>query len=89
MKKIPLRTCIVTREKCEKQSLMRVVRTPEGTIIYDATGKVNGKGAYLKKDEAVVNKAKKNKVLDRLFEMEIPESLYESLLEVIESAKTN
>ena len=80
MKKIPLRTCIVTREKCEKHELLRVVRTPEKEIIFDSTGKANGKGAYLKKDKDVIMKAQKNKILDRVFEMEIPDDLYTALL---------
>ena len=45
MKKIPLRTCVVTKEKCEKRDLLRVVRTPEKEVIYDESGKANGKGA--------------------------------------------
>lgn len=83
MKKIPLRMCIVTREKLEKRELLRIVRTPEGNIVYDEIGKQNGKGAYLKKDIDVINKAQKTKVLDRLFEMEIDNSLYETLKDVI------
>ena len=50
MKKIPLRTCVITKEKCEKKDLLRVVRTPEGNVIYDKTSRANGKGAYVKKD---------------------------------------
>lgn len=49
MKKIPMRTCVVTREKLEKKDLLRVVRTPEGKVIVDDTLKSNGRGAYLKK----------------------------------------
>ena len=80
MKKIPLRTCIITKEKCEKHDLLRVVRTPEGQIIYDASGKANGKGAYLKKDKEVILKAQKNKVLDRIFEIEVSADVYTELL---------
>lgn len=80
MKKIPLRTCLVTREKCEKHDLLRVVRTPEQTIIFDKTGKTNGKGAYLKKDKDVILKAQKTKVLNRVFEMEVPDEIYTELL---------
>ena len=47
-KKMPMRTCVITREKCEKKDLVRVVRTPEGSVIVDVTGKQNGKGAYFK-----------------------------------------
>ena len=83
MKKIPLRTCVITKEKCEKHDLLRVVRTPEQEIIYDATGRANGKGAYLKKDKEVILKAQKNKVLDRIFEIEVPDSIYDELLGVV------
>ena len=50
VKKIPLRTCVITKEKLPKAELVRVVRTPEGEVIIDTTGKANGRGAYLKKD---------------------------------------
>jgi predicted RNA-binding protein YlxR (DUF448 family) len=83
MKKIPSRTCVVTREKLPKQDLIRVVRTPEGEVVVDATGKLNGRGAYLKKDSAVFEKAKKSKTLDRHLEMEVPDSLYEALNDLI------
>ena len=59
-KKIPLRTCIVTKEKLPKQELIRVVRTPEKEIIIDETLRANGRGAYLKKDLEVFEKAKIN-----------------------------
>lgn len=83
MKKIPCRTCVITKEKLPKQELIRVVRTPEGKIEIDETGKVNGRGAYLKKDAAVFEKAKKSKALDRHLEIEIPDSLYESLNDLL------
>ena len=57
VKKIPMRTCIVTREKLPKGQLVRVVRTPEGTVVIDTTGRTNGRGAYLKKDLQVIEKA--------------------------------
>jgi len=83
MKKIPSRTCIVTREKLPKQDLIRVVRTPEGEVVVDTTGKLNGRGAYLKKDSAIFEKAKKSKILDRHLETEVPDSLYEALNDLI------
>ena len=64
MKKIPLRTCTVTKEKLPKQELIRVVRTPEGKIEIDLTGRLNGHGAYLKKDLSVIELAKKKKILN-------------------------
>ena len=56
IKKIPMRSCVVTREKLPKQELVRVVRTPEGEVIVDLTGKANGRGAYLKKDLSVLDR---------------------------------
>ncbi len=83
-KKIPLRMCVVTRERFEKRELMRIVRTPEGDVLIDISGRVNGKGAYLKKDVEVINKAKKNKILDKALEVNIPDSLYEDMFKLIE-----
>ncbi len=79
VKKIPMRTCVVTKEKLPKQELIRVVRTPEGNVIVDQTGKANGRGAYLKKDIATFDKAKQSKVLNRHLETEVPDSIYEEL----------
>ena len=83
MKKIPMRSCVVSREKCEKRDLLRIVRTPEKEVIIDETGKANGRGAYLKKDKDVINKAKTTKALEKVLEIEIPDSLYEEMLEKI------
>jgi len=82
-KKEPLRTCVVTREKTNKMNLIRVVRTPEGSVIVDPTGKANGKGAYLTKSIEVINKSEKNKILDKVLEVEVPESIYEELKKII------
>lgn len=79
MKKIPYRTCIVTGEKLEKKDLIRVVRTPEGNVLVDETGKCNGKGAYLKKDLSVFDKAEKSKILNRKLEVDVPVSIYDEL----------
>ena len=75
IKKIPMRTCIVTKEKLPKQELIRVVRTPEGNIVIDETGKANGRGAYLKKDVEVFEKARKSKILNRQLEVDVPDTL--------------
>ena len=79
MKKIPMRSCVITGEKLPKKDLIRVVRTPEGTVIVDETGKVNGKGAYLKKDIETFEKAQKTKILNRKLEVEVPDTIYEKL----------
>ena len=78
-KKIPMRSCVVTKEKLPKKDLVRVVRTPEGNVIIDLKVKANGRGAYLKKDLEVINKAQKTKVLNRHLEIEVPETIYEEL----------
>ena len=82
-KKIPMRTCVVIREKYPKKELIRVVRTPEGDIKVDTTGKANGKGAYLKLAKEVIDKARVNKALDRALEIEIPHEIYDELEKLI------
>ena len=83
VKKIPMRTCIVTREKLPKGQLVRVVRTPEGMVVIDTTGRTNGRGAYLKKDLQVIEKAMTSKVLNRALETEVPSEIFEQLKELV------
>lgn len=83
MKKIPLRTCVITKEKLPKQELIRVVRTPEGIVQIDETGKMNGRGAYLKKDIEVFKKAQKTKVLNKILEIEVNDTIFEELEKTI------
>ena len=83
MKKIPMRSCVVSHEKCEKKDLLRIVRTPLKEVIIDESGKANGRGAYLKKDKDIINKAKQTKVLDKVLEVEIPDNIYDEMLEKI------
>ena len=83
MKKVPMRTCVVSKEKCEKRDLLRIVRTPEKEVIIDETGKANGRGAYLKKDKDVIKKARNSKILDNVLEVAIPDSIYDEMLEKI------
>ena len=82
-KKIPMRTCVVTKEKYPKKDLIRVVRDTTGNVIVDLTGKVNGHGAYIKKDIEVLLSAKKSKVLERYLEVEINDDVYNKLEEII------
>ncbi len=84
VKKIPLRTCVVTREKLPKQELLRVVRTPEGNVVVDDSGKMNGRGAYIKKDVTVLEMAQKKKVLERHLECNIEESVYDEIKKRLE-----
>ncbi len=83
MKKIPLRTCVVSKEKLPKQELVRVVRTPENEIVIDLSGKANGRGAYLKKDIEVINKARTTKILNRHLEANVPDTLFDELEKIV------
>lgn len=78
MRKIPIRTCIVTHEKLPKKELIRVVRTDSGVIV-DQSGKVNGRGAYLKIDKEVFEKAKKTKILNKHLEIDVDDSIFDEL----------
>ena len=83
VKKIPMRTCVVTGEKLPKKDLLRVVRTPEGNVIVDTKGKANGRGAYISKSLEAVEIAKKKKVFDRELEVEVPAEIYDELKRII------
>ncbi|NLM62927.1 MAG: YlxR family protein [Mollicutes bacterium] len=83
-RKIPMRRCVITKEQLQKKELIRVVRTPEREVIVDLTGKQNGRGAYLKKDIEVINKAQKSKILEKHLEVEIPDSIYDELRQIVE-----
>lgn len=83
-KKIPMRTCVVTKEKYPKKELIRIVRTPLMEVVIDKTGKLNGRGAYIKYDLATIEKAKLSKALDRSLEIKVPETIYEELIKGLE-----
>ena len=84
-RKIPMRSCVVTREKLPKQELLRIVKTTDGNILGDVSGKINGRGAYIKKDIAVLEKAIKSKVLERQLETTISDDVYEEIRKIIEN----
>lgn len=77
VKKMPERTCVVTREKCLKKDLLRIVRCPDGIVRVDLTGKMNGRGVYVKKDVDVIEKAYLSKILDKNLEVNVPDSVYD------------
>lgn len=87
MKKIPLRTCVISKEKLPKQELIRIVRTPDGEVIIDETGRANGRGSYLKKDIDVIEKAYKTKALNRHLEVDIPEYIFEKLKTIVKDER--
>lgn len=82
-KKIPLRKCVITQEQLPKQELIRVVRTPEQEVKIDLSGKLNGRGAYLKKDLEVIEKARNKKTLNRILKVEVDDAIYDELEQLI------
>ena len=84
-KKIPMRQCLGCREMKPKKELIRVVRSPEGTISLDFRGKANGRGAYVCPDPACLKKAIRAKALERAFETTIPEEIYAQLTAQMEA----
>lgn len=87
-KRIPLRQCVGCGEMKSKKEMMRVLKTAEGPIVLDVTGKKNGRGAYLCLSEECFKKARKNKGLERSFKMSIPEEVYESLKKEFEELES-
>lgn len=85
MKKIPMRRCVATGESLPKKELLRIVRTPQGEVIIDESGRQNGRGAYLKRSKEALEQAKKRKALARALECEIPEAVFEKLAEMFEN----
>ena len=88
-KKIPIRTCLGCGEPKEKKVLIRVVRTPEGEILLDSTGKKSGRGAYVCPNPECLQKAKRAKKLERSFGCEIPEAVYQTLDEQLKGGALN
>jgi predicted RNA-binding protein YlxR (DUF448 family) len=79
MKKVPLRQCIGCQEMKSKKEMIRVIKTAEDEIMLDATGRKNGRGAYLCPSMECLKKAVKGKGLERSFKMAIPKEVYETL----------
>lgn len=79
MKKVPIRKCIACNEHFEKKSLIRVVRTPQGDIVLDNTGKQNGRGAYVCNSQACLSRVLSKKNLQRVFQCQIEEEVIEKL----------
>ena len=84
-KKIPMRQCLGCREMKPKKELIRVVRSPEGTISLDFRGKANGRGAYVCPDPGCLKKAIRAKALERAFETRIPDEIYALLTAQMEA----
>lgn len=82
-KKKPARRCMACNEQKEKKELLRIVRTPEKNVEIDLTGKKNGRGAYICKNESCLNKIIKSKRLENILEINIDSSFYEKIRGVI------
>lgn len=87
MKKIPLRRCVATMTQVPKKELLRIVRTPEGGVKIDLTGKANGRGAYLLRTLEAVELAQKKGALSRALECQIPNEIYDEIRKLINDAK--
>ena len=86
-KRVVLRTCVVTKEQLEKKDLLRIVKSKDGIVSVDKTGKANGRGAYIKKDLEVLELAKKTKALDRALETTISDEVYTQIENAIKKNK--
>ncbi len=82
-KRKPLRRCIACNNQKEKQELLRIIRNPQKELEIDLTGKKNGRGAYICKNEECLNLAKKTKRLERALEVNVKEDFYEEIRGVI------
>ncbi|MBR6522701.1 MAG: YlxR family protein [Oscillospiraceae bacterium] len=88
-KKIPMRQCMGCREMKPKKELIRVVRSPEGSVALDFKGKVPGRGAYLCPDLQCLKKARKSGSIGRVLEVEIPAEIYDEMETVMEQEAAN
>ena len=88
-KKIPMRMCLGCGESKPKRELVRIVKSPEGEISLDFTGKKSGRGAYICRDSECLKKARKNKRLEKSFSCRIDDSIYEVMENEIRSESEN
>ncbi|MFV0381772.1 MAG: RNase P modulator RnpM [Breznakia sp.] len=83
MKKVPLRKCIATGEQLPKQELIRIVRTPEKMVVVDESGRMNGRGAYLKRSSDAIDIAQKKNSLRRALNVEVDSNVYDELRKLV------
>lgn len=84
-RKIPLRKCVGCNEQKTKKELIRIVKSKEGEISIDFSGKAHGRGAYICPDEECLKAAQKRKAFNRAFQQEIPQDIYEKLIEELKN----
>ncbi|MBM7617575.1 putative RNA-binding protein YlxR (DUF448 family) [Weissella uvarum] len=83
-RKIPMRKDIVSGEMVAKQELVRVVKTPEGDVQLDPSGRANGRGAYIKLDVPTAEQAKAKRTFDRAFQTKLPDDFYDDLIAYVD-----
>ena len=83
MKKVPLRKCAATGDMLPKKEMIRIVRSKEGEVSVDLSGKKSGRGTYVSKSEAVIEQARKNRAIESQLKVQIPDEIYDELLYVI------
>lgn len=84
MKKVPMRRCLVKNQSFPKMELFRVVKTKDNNVVLDITGKLNGRGAYIHKDEESIELARKSRVLDRALECQTTDELYDRMYKFLD-----
>ena len=87
VKKVPLRKCVVTNEQYPKMEMFRIVRTPKNEVVIDLGGKVKGHGAYICKKKTAILTAQKKKMLNKHLEIDVPDSIFDELLKLLEEEK--
>lgn len=83
-KKVPYRKCVVQNESFPKKNLFRVVKTPDGNVVLDITGKQNGRGAYIAKSPETIEKARRSRILDKILECETTDELYDRMYKFLD-----
>ena len=87
VKKIPMRQCLGCNEHKPKKELIRLVRTPEGEVVADMTGKKNGRGAYLCPSDSCLRRVQKSKRAEKVLECAIPDEVYEAVARALAEEK--
>ena len=87
VKKIPMRQCMGCNEHKPKRELIRLVRTPEGEVVADMTGKKNGRGAYLCPSESCLRRVQKSKRAEKVLECAVPDEVYEAVASALAEDK--
>lgn len=87
VKKIPMRQCLGCNEHKPKRELIRILRTPEGEVVADMTGKKNGRGAYLCPSEACLRRVQKSKRAEKVLECPVPDEVFDGIAQMLAEEK--